>query len=83
MAVMGTAPFGAITAGWLAAHTSLRVTYLCAAGLCAMMALLFLRQLPGLRALVRPIYVSKGIIPEVARGIEAQSVSRAQGGTVA
>jgi MFS family permease len=83
MAVMGTAPFGAITAGWLAAHTSLRTTYLFAAVLCATMALLFMRQLPGLRRLIRPVYVRKGIIPEVARGIESQAISRVEGGTVA
>jgi MFS family permease len=83
MAVMGMAPFGALTAGWLAAHTSTRTTLLVGATLCATMALLFLRQLPELRKMIRPIYVQKGIIPEIARSIETQAVARVEGGTVA
>jgi hypothetical protein len=67
----------------LAAHTSPRTTYLSAAALCAAMALLFMRQLPGLRLLVRPIYVRKGILPEAVRGVEAQQMARVEGGTVA
>ena len=34
-------------------------------------ALNFSRKLPALRQLIRPIYVSKGIIPEVASGLQA------------
>lgn len=83
MAVMGTAPFGAVAAGWLAAHASIRVTLMSAAGLCAIMAVLFTRQLPGLRELIRPIYVSKGIIPEVARAIDTQTVAKAESGSPA
>jgi hypothetical protein len=36
-------------------------------------AALFARKLPVIRKLVRPIYVRKGIVPEVAVGIQAAS----------
>jgi hypothetical protein len=36
-------------------------------------ALLFLRKLPALKNLVRPVYVRMGIIPEVAAGIQTAS----------
>jgi hypothetical protein len=35
--------------------------------------LLFLRKLPALKNLVRPVYVRMGIIPEVAAGIQTAS----------
>jgi hypothetical protein len=38
-------------------------------------ALNFLRKLPELRQIVRPIYVKMGIIPEVAEGIQNASES--------
>jgi hypothetical protein len=40
---------------------------------CVIAALVFLRRLPVIRRLVRPIYVQKGIIPEVASGIQGAS----------
>jgi hypothetical protein len=33
----------------------------------------FARQLPSLRALVRPIYVRLGILPEIVTGIQQAS----------
>ncbi len=83
MAVMGTAPFGAVAAGWAAAHFSTRTTLMFAAAAIAAMAVLFMRQLPDLRKLIRPVYVNKGIIPEVADGISATAVAKGEGGTVA
>jgi len=70
MAFMGTAPFGSLMAGSLAAKIGSPNTLL-VSGLCCICAgLLFARKLPALRAMVHPIYVEKGIIPEVAYGIQ-------------
>ena len=35
--------------------------------------MLFMLKLPMLRKLVRPIYIKKGIIPEVAAGLQQAS----------
>ena len=37
-------------------------------------ALLFLINLPAIRAMIRPIYIRKGIIPEVATGLTTASM---------
>ena len=64
MALVGAAPFGSLLAGalaqWLGAPAAVRVGGCC----CILSALLFLRKLPEIRALIRPIYVEKGIIEE-------------------
>lgn len=72
-AFLGTAPFGSLLAGsvadWLGApHTLLLGGLGCIAG-----ALLFAKSLPALRQEVRPIYVRKGILPEMALGLQASS----------
>jgi MFS family permease len=70
MAVMGTAPFGSLMAGALAKIIGAPWTMF-AGGIATIIgALFFLRKLPELKAIVRPIYVKMGIIPEVASGIQ-------------
>ncbi len=70
MAVMGTAPFGSLLAGAFAKAFGTPLTIM-AGGISTIIgALIFLRKLPELRKLVRPIYIKMGIIPEVARGIQ-------------
>jgi MFS family permease len=69
MAFLGTAPFGSLMAGWMSsrigpAHT-LQVGGFC----CLAAAAWFARGLPALRAVVRPIYVRLGILPEMASGL--------------
>jgi MFS family permease len=71
MAFMGTAPFGSLLAGALAARIGAPRTILLGGCACIAGALLFARVLPRLRALVRPIYVERGILPEIARGLSA------------
>ena len=51
------------------------VTVLSGGGCCILGAAIFAKQLPAVRRLVRPIYVCKGIIPEVASGIQAAKSS--------
>jgi MFS family permease len=70
MAFMGMTPFGSLLAGYLADRVGpgWAVAF---CGICSMLASAwFARKLPVLRALIRPIYVRKGIISEVASGIE-------------
>jgi MFS family permease len=73
MAFMGTAPFGSLLAGALAARIGAPRTI--AVGGAAVMAggVLFVTRLPELRRMARPIYAQKGLIPEVVRGIESAS----------
>lgn len=70
MAVMGTAPFGSLLSGALAKAIGTPKTILIF-GICTVAgALIFLRKLPELRRIVRPVYVKLGIIREVAEGIQ-------------
>ncbi|MFA5160014.1 MAG: MFS transporter [Candidatus Omnitrophota bacterium] len=71
MAFMGTMPFGSLLAGSLASWIGASLTLFFGGCCCIAGAVFFFRKLPLIREWVRPIYVAKGIIPEVARGIEA------------
>jgi hypothetical protein len=73
MAFMGTVPFGSLLAGFLASKIGAPYT-LCIGGICCMAGSLgFLKQRKALRAAVHPIYVKKGILPEVAKGLQSAS----------
>ena len=71
MAFSGTAPIGSLLIGWAAARFGAPVAIGISGGVTVVAALLFGRQLPLLREIVRPIYARMGILPEVARGIQA------------
>ena len=73
MAIVGTAPFGSLIAGVVANRIGAPATLGIGGALCVLGALWFVRKLPQVRALIRPIYVRLGIIPEVAAGLQAAS----------
>lgn len=73
MAIMGTAPFGSLMAGGLAKVIGTPWTIFTGGLATIIGALIFLRNLPELTALVRPVYIKMGIIPEVAAGIQIAS----------
>lgn len=73
MAIVGTAPFGSLISGVVADRIGAPATLGIGGVLCVLGALWFLRRLPQLRALIHPIYVRLGIIPEVAAGLQAAS----------
>jgi MFS family permease len=73
LAVLGMAPFGSLIAGSVAAKIGAPWTIFGGGVACIIATLVFLRRLPVIRRLVRPIYVQKGIIPEVATGIQGAS----------
>ncbi len=73
MSFIGMAPFGSLLAGSLASKIGAPNTLLLGGISCILGAFIFAGKLPVLRKEIRPIYIKKGIIPEVAKGIEAAS----------
>ena len=73
MAIMGTTPFGSLLSGFLAKTIGTPITIFIGGISCMAGALIFLKKLPELKNIVRPVYVKMGIIPEVAKGIETAS----------
>lgn len=71
VAFIGTAPIGSLAAGMLASKVGASATLvICSvAGVAASAA--FAMNLPAIRRVIRPIYRSMGIIPEMASGINA------------
>jgi MFS family permease len=73
MALMGTAPFGSLLAGWMAKMIGTPWTIFIGGTACMTGALIFYRRLPELKRIVRPVYIRMGIIPEVATGLRDAS----------
>ncbi len=73
MALVGMAPFGSLLEGWAAQHLGVPMMFMLAGALCLGGALLFATKIPALRPMVLPIYRRKGIIPEIAEGLESAS----------
>ena len=63
MAFLGTAPLGSLFAGVLADRIGAPLTILLGGLACVAAGIWFGVRLPSLRALLRPIYVQKGILP--------------------
>lgn len=70
MAFIGMAPFGNLLAGLTAERYGAPFTLLLCGIFSIAVMLYFLMQVPRIRELVHPIYVRKGIIPEVAQGLD-------------
>jgi len=73
MAFMGTAPFGSFMAGSLAGAIGAPYTVLSGGLICLIGALIFYKNLPSLRKHIRPIYIQKGILPEVSEGLQSST----------
>jgi MFS family permease len=73
MAVMGVTPFGSLFGGALAHHIGVPATFLIGGALCTVGGIFFATKIPVLRPMVLPIYVRKGIIPEIAMGLQNAS----------
>ncbi len=69
MSFMGTAFIGSILGGSIAHFITAPYTILISGTCCLAAALLFSRKLTQIKNLIHPIYVRKGIIPQVASGI--------------
>jgi MFS family permease len=68
MAFVGTAPFGSLLAGGVAQRLGAPDTLLAGGACCIAGAIVFTRELPRLRELVKPIYQRLGILP-IAQGL--------------
>jgi MFS family permease len=73
MAFFGTAPLGSLFAGSLASRIGAPDTILAGGVACLVGAAVFHRHLPALRRAARPVYERLGILPEIARGLDAAS----------
>ena len=73
MGFVGMAPFGSLAGGALAHTIGAQHTVMAGGVICLLGAAAFARKLPAIRALVRPIYRERGIIPEVAAAVQAAS----------
>lgn len=71
MSFTGMAPIGSLLIGWVAQQVGAPAAIGIGGGLAVIAAIVFGRRLPVLREMVRPIYARLGILPEVARGIQA------------
>lgn len=71
MAFFGMAPLGSLIAGSLGSRIGTPTTVLLGGLCCIIGGLVFLRKLPVIRTLMNPIFVKKGILPEVAAGLQA------------
>lgn len=73
MAFLGVAPFGSLLAGFIADSLEAPRTFGITGAGCLIVALVFAFRLTALRPLVHPILVKKGILPQVATGLEAST----------
>lgn len=67
MAFLGTAPIGSLMAGIVANHLGVPTTIFIGGALCVVGGTAFAFWLPRFRALVRPIYIARGIVPTPAQ----------------
>jgi len=73
MALRGMAPFGSLLAGGLAGKIGAPNTLMIGGASCFLGALVFARNLPIFRQMVRPIYVRMGIVSEAASEIQIKT----------
>ena len=64
IALLGSAPLGSLLSGALADRIGVQATFIAGGMACVLAALWFWRQLPAIRAAVRPRYIELGIITE-------------------
>jgi MFS family permease len=72
-AFMGIAPFGSLLAGGLANKIGAPATLIICGSTCIAAAMAFAYKLPVMRALARPVYIEKEIIPPVEKGLQSAS----------
>jgi predicted MFS family arabinose efflux permease len=64
IALLGSAPIGSLLGGSLASRIGVEATLVASGVACASAALWFWRQLPEMRAAMRPRYAELGIVHE-------------------
>ena len=71
MAFQGMAPFGSLFAGIIASRIGAPFTLAIGGACCIAGGFWFLSKLQEIRRRIRPIYRKLGILPEIARGMQA------------
>jgi MFS family permease len=71
LAFLGITPFGSLFAGTMAGWIGPSYTLIIGGIACVVGAAWFALKLPRIRLLVRPIYIEKGILPEIASGLQS------------
>jgi MFS family permease len=61
MSFLGMSPLGALAAGWAAEHVGAPATLAVCGGIALLAAALYARQLPAIRAAIRPVYERLGV----------------------
>lgn len=74
MAFQGVAPFGSLIAGAVASRIGAPHTLMIGGAMCITGAALFALQLPAMRKVIRPIYIERGIIPQVATAVASSAL---------
>ncbi|MFA5293230.1 MAG: MFS transporter [Phycisphaerae bacterium] len=69
MSFIGISPFGSLLAGISAHYIGTPHTLLISGILTIVIMIIFAKKLPAIRQQMHPIYVRKGIIPEIAAGL--------------
>jgi len=76
MSFMGMTPFGVLIAGAMASHIArdpleaARRTLLIMSAVCLAASVRYWMILPRIRKFVRPVYVQRGILPQIAEGLQ-------------
>lgn len=68
IAFMGTMPIGSLLSGYVAHRIGAPLTVQISGLLCMIIAAILWKILPAFRAVVHPIYIRKGIMPEISSG---------------
>lgn len=80
MAFMGMTPLGSLLAGAVASRVGAPLTIVGCGVICSLGAIAFARKLHALRAVIRPIYIERGILPSIASGLGNATVVHEEAG---
>ncbi|MFT3786797.1 MAG: MFS transporter [Tepidisphaeraceae bacterium] len=75
MCFMGTVPIGSLICGLVADHFGAPITVMAGGVMCIAGGIVFNAARPKLRPLVTPIYIRRGILPEIAEGMRTASTA--------
>lgn len=76
MSFLGMAPFGSLIAGSIASKIGAPYTLAIGGFVCIIAAVSFIFRLPAIRQAARPTYIKRGIIKEIAEGLDSTTQFR-------
>jgi MFS family permease len=78
MAFRGMSPFGSLIGGGLGGWIGAPLTLIIGGAACLSSAFFYMSKLPIIRPLVKPIYESLGILPQLAKGVQQATDNEAK-----